>query len=73
MSDPADSGQGRECLACDLALIACGLIVGGLVVFMAIDLASDGRMSVALAGALSRGRAGLATVTDLRAGDDAAG
>lgn len=64
------AGGAAECLACDWALVAVGLIVGGLVIFMAVDLAAGGRLS----GAVVRGgRAGLATVTEIRAGDDAAG
>jgi hypothetical protein len=60
----------RECVACDVVLIAVGLVVGGLVVFMAVDLASGGRLSEMLTRG---GRAALASVTEIKAGDDATG
>ena len=64
------AGGAAECVACDWVLVACGLVVGGLAVFMAVDLAAGGRLSAALTRS---GRAALATVTEIRAGDDAAG
>jgi uncharacterized transporter YbjL len=56
MADPIKD----ECPACAWVLAAAGLAVAGVLAFMAIDLATDGRLS----GAVSR-TAGLATVTEL--------
>jgi hypothetical protein len=59
-----------ECPACAWVLAAAGLAVAGVLAFMAIDLATDGKLSAALSGTFSRP---LATVTDLdAAGDDTA-
>lgn len=66
----ADESVKDECKICDLVLVAVGLAVAGILTFMAVDLATGGRLS----SVFSRGA--LATVTQLRsdeAGDDAAG
>ena len=56
-----------ECKVCTWVLIAAGLGVAGILAYMAIDLATDGKLS----GLLQKAP-GLATVTQLRSTDDQA-
>ena len=56
-----------ECTICTWVLIAAGLGVAGILAYMAIDLATDGRLS----GILQKAP-GLATVTQLRQATDEA-
>ena len=60
MADPIKD----ECKICTWVLIAAGLGVAGILAYMAIDLATDGRLS----GLLQKAP-GLASVTQLRAAD----
>ena len=68
----ADTETDRDdCKICDMVLIAAGLAIAGILAFMAIDLATDGRLSSALGKTVP-----LASVTDLgkqRADDTDAG
>ena len=62
-----------ECKICTWVLITAGLAIAGILAYMAIDLATDGKLS----GLLQKAP-GLATVTQLReagqeAGDSDAG
>lgn len=61
MTDPIKD----ECVACTWVLIAAGLAVAGVLAFMAIDLATDGKLS----GGFTRAT-GLASVTDLIPGSE---
>lgn len=64
----ADEPIKDECKICDLVLVAVGLAVAGILTYMAVDLATNGKLS----SMFSRP---LATVTQLRdeAGDNDAG
>ena len=61
MADPIKD----ECKICTWVLIAAGLAVAGILAYMAIDLATDGKLS----GLLQKAP-GLASVTQLRSTDD---
>ena len=61
MADPIKD----ECTICTWVLIAAGLGVAGILAYMAIDLATDGRLS----GLLQKAP-GLASVTQLRTAAD---
>ena len=37
-----------ECAICNIVLVAAGLAVAGVLAFMAIDLATDGKLSAGL-------------------------
>ena len=60
MADPIKD----ECTICTWVLIAAGLSIAGILAYMAIDLATDGRLS----GLLQKAP-GLASVTQLRTAD----
>ena len=62
----ADTETERDdCKICDIVLIAAGLAIAGILAFMAIDLATDGRLSGALGKTVP-----LASVTELGRRDD---
>ena len=54
-----------ECAICTWVLVAAGIAVAGVIAYMAVDLATDGRLS-AMLGKVP----GLATVTELRPAED---
>lgn len=64
MTDPVKD----ECTICTWVLITAGLAVAGILAYMAIDLATDGKLS----GLLQKAP-GLATVTQLRSENEAPG
>ena len=57
-----------DCKICDVVLICVGLGLAGILTFMAVDLASDGKLSAMFSGATGK----LASVTQLR-GTEASG
>lgn len=54
-----------DCKFCDLVLIGTGLVLAGILTFMAVDLLTDGRLS----GGITRATGRLASVTELRPHD----
>lgn len=63
MADPIKD----DCKICDIVLIGVGLALAGLLAFMAIDLATDGKLTGMLSGAGGK----LASVTDIGSRDKA--
>lgn len=68
----ADAETERDdCKICDIVMITAGLVIAGILAYMAIDLATDGRLSSVLGKTVP-----LASVTDIagqRADDSDAG
>jgi hypothetical protein len=57
-----------ECPFCTWVLVAAGIAVAGVIAYMAIDLATDGKLSAAIGKV-----PGLATVHELRPASEAPG
>jgi hypothetical protein len=57
-----------ECTICTWVLVAAGIAVAGVIAYMAVDLATDGKLS-AMIGKVP----GLATVTELHPAGEAPG
>ena len=61
----ADEATKDECKICDIVLVTVGLAVAGILTYMAVDLATGGKLSATFS------KGALATVTQLR--DEAPG